>query len=336
MIEYAWNKIDDKKEWENLTAQFGVKTFLQSWNWGATNQKQGYQVFRWCFKQAQETVGIVQFFLRHSRRGTHLAIPGGPYLASQEVGLLDYFCSQIIKLAQARGAWFIRMRPDLINAPENGAIWQKRGFRPAPMPMHAENTLQLDLRPSPDELIKKMRKGTRYEIRRAEKIGIIVRQVGEDKLDELYRMQYETGVRAPFTSAFLHQLFSAFAPDKEVLLIEASSQGKSAAMALILLYQQVAFYYVGASRRQLRKLPASHLLLWKAILQAKDLGCHTFNFWGVAPPLATQHAYEGLTFFKLGFGGERVDYLPAHDLCLDPRYYLTYIFERFQRWQRNL
>jgi len=76
--------------------------------------------------------------------------------------------------------------------------------------------------------------------------------------------------------------------------------------------------------------------LWEAILEAKRRDCERFNLWGVAPKDETRHRFASLSVFKRGFGGEEVEYLPAHDLPLTPRYKAIRIFEIFRKRLRRV
>ncbi len=50
-------------------------------------------------------------------------------------------------------------------------------------------------------------------------------------------------------------------------------------------------------------MPA-YALQWEMITEGKRRGCVTYDFLGIAPEGSTNHPLEGVTDFKLKFGGE--------------------------------
>jgi len=107
-------------------------------------------------------------------------------------------------------------------------------------------------------------------------------------------------------------------------------------MAIIIFYGDTAYYHFSASVSGHNELPFSYFLQWEIIKEAKKRGIKHYNFWGIAPNSNPKHRFAGVTLFKTGFGGERVDWLHAHDLPVSPLYYLTYTFETCRRVLRRL
>lgn len=86
---------------------------------------------------------------------------------------------------------------------------------------------------------------------------------------------------------------------------------------------QLCYYGVSVSRREMFDKPLSHVLIWSAALHAKSLGCRWFETGdqvfpcqGDTPPTAKE---LGIATFKRGFGGAthvRLDLVLAHaDYC---------------------
>ena len=96
-------------------------------------------------------------------------------------------------------------------------------------------------------------------------------------------------------------------------------------------------YYEAASTDLNRKLPGAYALLWQAAKDLKMEGYERFNLWGIAPPNQPNHRYAGVTTFKTGFGGEVIEYVPAHDLVLSKIGYLKdYMVEAIRKKKRHL
>jgi peptidoglycan pentaglycine glycine transferase (the first glycine) len=109
---------------------------------------------------------------------------------------------------------------------------------------------------------------------------------------------------------------------------------KYLASALVVFTQSTAFYHQGASIHT--KYPVPYLLQWEAIKEAKRRGCRYYNFWGISEPGRTPKAWSGLTLFKQGFGGHKVQYLPTQDLVLSPKYYFNWLYEKHLYFKRGI
>jgi hypothetical protein len=100
-------------------------------------------------------------------------------------------------------------------------------------------------------------------------------------------------------------------------------KGNPIAGAIIHDYNQTATYTYAASYPEARGLGAANLLIWHAILGAKDRGNITFDFWGVAPMSAKKtHPWQGFSDFKRSFGTQDVFFAGTWDLPLSRQYFV--------------
>jgi len=73
-------EIKDKKEWENFLSLITEKTFLQSWNWGEFQTKQGHKVWRLGLKNGTKLLATALVSKIKAKRGTYLLIQHGPMI----------------------------------------------------------------------------------------------------------------------------------------------------------------------------------------------------------------------------------------------------------------
>lgn len=333
--------ITHKQSWEKFVLLQPQANFLHSWNWGEFHQNLGKQVVRTGFYQQSKLIGVMLSVVEPAKRATYLIVPGGPLLDWNNQKLVQLFKHTVTHIAKENHCSFVRVRPQILENSENDQLFKHLGFRPAPMHLHAELTHQLNLLPKTDTLIKNMRKTTRYEIHKAEKLGInITQSTNDSEIRNFYRLQLQTAKRQkfiPFSYKFLHQQFKTFVKDKQVKLYTASLKGKLLTQAFIIFYGQEADYHYSASSELNHKYPGSYLLLWQAIKDAKSKGYKRFNFWGVAPENDHTHRFYGVSVFKRGFRGEDIEYLHARDLIISPfRYTLNYLIESLRKFTRRL
>ncbi len=341
MAQIEVKNIEDKEIWEAFIAQHPEANFLHSWYWGEFHKGLDHTVERMGFYEQEKLTGVLLAVVEPARRGRHLVVSGGPIIDWANKELVHKWAETLKITAKQHHCLFVRVRPQLLDTPDNQALFKRLGFRPSPMHVTADLTTQLDLRKSDEELKRSMRKGARYELNRAEKLGIKVEAVNDDQyLNEFYDLQLQTAKRqkfVPFSKRFLSEQFKAFAQADKVLMYRATYNDKLLAMAFIIFYGSEAAYHYGASTDLARQFPGAYAIQWQAIVEARRRGCMRYNLWGVTGHGQTKHRFYGVSVFKRGFGGEDVAYLPAHDFVIDhKRYALTYLFETARRKLRKL
>ena len=340
MAKYESKIITNKKIWEDFVLSQNPQTFLQSWDWGETNEKTSSKILRVGFYRENELVGVCLLIKENAKRGPHLVLPAGPLLNWNDIKLANFFVETIKSLAKKEKVWFVRVRPEIMDTEENRILFSKLGFISAPMHLHAENTWILDITKSEDELLAGMRKTTRYLVKKGEKSDLKI-EISDDPglARTLYELQKETALRHGFVG-FPENLFrneiEIFAKDNMAKVFYCKNGKEILAIAIIIFYGDTAYYHFSASVSGHNELPFSYFLQWEIIKEAKKRGIKHYNFWGIAPNSNPKHRFAGVTLFKTGFGGERVDWLHAHDLPVSPLYYLTYTFETCRRVLRRL
>ncbi len=340
MEKYKSKVIEDKAVWERFLLSKDPKSFLQSWNWGEVNERMGAKIFRLGFFQGKKLVGICLLIREDAKRGPHLIVPGGPVLDFGNKKLLRFFVDEIGSLAYTEGVWFVRIRPEILESRDNRELLKSFGFVSAPMHLHAENTWILDISQDEEKILMGMRKSTRYLVKKGLGSGLSV-ELSEDprRAKILFDLQVETAKRHKFVG-FPQKLFEAeietFAKDNRVRVFECKLNRKVLAAAIIIFYGNAAYYHFSASTSKYPSLPFSYYLQWKIIQEAKRRSLKYYNLWGVAPNNNPNHRFAGVTLFKTGFGGQRVDWLHASDLPTSPLYWLTYLFERIRKFLRRL
>lgn len=340
MSKIEVREIDSKKVWEDFIASQDEANFLQSWNWGLFNEKLGKRINRTGFYKSDKLVGVMLSVVEDAKRGRYMTIPGGPIIDWDNSELAREAVEQMKALAYKLDCIFVRVRPQLESNSDSRELFKKLGFKTAPMHLHAELTSQLDLQLSEEELLKNMRKQTRYEIRQADKKDIKVTESTDEKdLRAFYDLQLQTAQRqafVPFSYDYLHEQFKIFSEDKQVILYSAY-QGKTLlAQAFVIFYGMEAAYHYGASTVDGRKLPGAYAIQWAAIREAKKRGMKRYNFWGVTKPEEKSHRFYGVSIFKRGFGGEDVEYLHAQDLIVSYKYLLNWVVETARKKIRRV
>lgn len=340
MSIYQLKSITDKKVWESYVLSNNPKSFLQSWNWGETNCLMGDKIFRLGLYDSEKLLGVCLVIKQNAKRGPYLLIPGGPILDWGNQKLVTFFIDSIREIAKKENTWFIRLRPELLDTISNRHLFEDFGLIPAPMYLHAENTWVLDITPSEEKILAGMRKNTRYLIKKSLNIDFNIQtSINPTDAEILETLQKETIKRHGFVG-FSGKLFKSqletFGKDNQSKLYLCSKDSKVLVTAIIIFYGNYAYYHHSASSAASREIPASYFLQWKIIRDAKNMDKKYYNFWGIAPAGVHDHRFSGVTTFKTGFGGERINWLHAHDMPVNKLYFLTRSFESVRKKLRGL
>jgi len=329
-------EIQNKEIWENFLADCQEKTFLQSWHWGEFQKIMGNKIWRLGVYENDRLTGLVLAVKIAAKRGSYL-------LVQHCLGISEILLNKLKEIAREENCSFIRMAPLLERNKENKKLFRDLGFRDSPMHANAyESTWKLDITPTEEELLKNMRKTTRYLIRQAQKDANIqtFRRWSISDVDIFYQIHKEV-VKVqkfvPFSLEYLKNEFSVFLPDDQVSLFFGKYKDEIVAGAYLIFWSNIGFYHHAALLPQHHKIPIAYLLQWEAIKEAKRRGCKLYDFWGyINPEENPKHPWAGPTLFKMGFGGYKKEYIKTQDLPLSKRYWPTFIFEKIRKTKRGL
>ena len=327
------------KDWNKNLFNHEEANFLQSLEWAKVNEAIGHKVIFEKFDDKSLCLMIV----KNAKRGRYMEIPGGPIIDWQNPKKVERSFNKIKEIAKTEHCAFIRLRPQLENTEENREILKTLSAKPATMHLHAEHTVILDLTKNEDELMADMRRQTRYEVRRALKMGIKAEfDNSEEIFKKFHKIQAETAARQHFIPPDLKTLLAeheAFGKNAKIYTayIEEDGKKKDIAYGLILVAGEEAEYFEAASTDLNRQLPGAHALQWQVMRDLKAAKIKRYNLWGIAPPNQPNHRYAKVTTFKTGFGGEVKEFIHAHDIVVNKVQYLpNLIVEKIRKKKRHL
>lgn len=339
MIEIR--EVQDKNEWEGFLASRPEASFLQSWYWGEIYEALNKAVQRTGFYRDNQLAGVMLSIVENAKRARYLTVPGGPIIDWDDKGVIKAFVNEIKRIAKNEKCVFVRIRPQLEASQSSKRIFSDYEFGDAPIHLHAELTTQLNIIKSKEEILAGMRKTTRYEIKKAESLGVRVTATSKpEAVKEFYELQLLTAKRqgfTPFSRRFLYEQFKIFSEANKAFLYSAELEDKLLAQAIIIFYGEEAVYHYGASTENGRKYPGAYSIQWEAIKEARKRGMARYNFWGVSLPHNKNHRFYGISIFKRGFGGKDFEYLHAQDLVINyPRYAINYVIENIRKRVRSV
>ncbi len=334
-------QIADQQQWNQFLLQLNPNTFLQSAEWGQLQARHDADVHYLGIFEEEKIIGVALVLVVNAKRGRFLFCPHGPLLADEATTRLHLpaFISHCRSLAQQKKAVAVRIAPLLLTTPENTTLFQSAGFRPAPLHVHTELTWMLDLNQAEEKLLQDMRKTTRQAIRRALDSPLAAEVVTDiSAVDRFWPLYQATKTRhrfVPFSRKSLRDQFEIFSKTNRAYAVIVQHENKGVAAGLFMQFGNTIFYHHGASTKLPANLPASHLVQWRSIQEAKKRGASRYNFWGIAPADKPKHPFAGITVFKTGFGGYALDYMHAQDLPLNLNYWKLWTIETYRKFKRG-
>jgi lipid II:glycine glycyltransferase (peptidoglycan interpeptide bridge formation enzyme) len=173
-----------------------------------------------------------------------------------------------------------------------------------------------------ESLLAGMNQLWRRNIKKAAKVGVAVTRGDIDDLAAFHALYVETAERDGFTPrplAYFQTMFTALLaedPDRIRLYLAHHDDDLVAATTWVRVGQH-AWYSYGASSTAKRDVRGSNAIQWRMITDALAAGATIYDLRGITEGLEADDPHLGLIQFKVGTGGEAVEYLGEWDLPLN-------------------
>ena len=299
--------------------------FLQSSEWERIHQQMGRKTWR------VAGVLIVRHNLPRNVNYLYCARPEFKGIA------LEKFLKEARVIAVKEKSLFLKIDPVEPIELKNMNVRSKES-----QPLQPRQTVVINLSPTEEELMAVMHEKTRYNIRLAERKGVevaqVIRREAKDDFEIFWKLLSETGVRQGFhlherkhyellaavrTQQTSNELFFARMQDNHDMVL---------AGAMINFYRDphtgitCATYLHGASSREHREYMAPYLLHWRIMQAAKARAVVAYDQWGI-----DEKRWPGVTRFKNGFGGSRVEYPMSVHIIYRPVW--SMIYRLMKKWR---
>ncbi len=260
-----------------------------------------------------------------------LMVYRGP--ACDDADLTLYGLGKLLEKSKELGFAYIEIAPDWVEHPEwnVGSTLSHDGWQLLP---DRRSSLRLNLAAGNDELLRSFRKATRYEIRRSEQQGMVIRFAqDEGDLQEFQRIYFEMARKKNFIAvepSHLSHVLRWIVKEKDRgALLLAFKEAMLLGGTLVVRAATRSWYVFGATTKDDR-LSAGHLLQWHAIRWAKEHGCVDYDFGGYREDIST-----GPALFKRGFCQTLVRLSPAYRYPLDRRLcsILDFVTKARSKWR---
>jgi len=183
---------------------------------------------------------------------------------------------------------------------------------------------------TPDDVFAGFNQLWRRNVRKAEKVGVEVVQGSDEDLADFHSLYLETAERDRFTPRplwYFQTMVRALRtedPDR-IRLYLARHEGDLLAATIWIKVGAHAWYSYGASASHKRDVRPSNAIQWRMLCDAHAAGATVYDLRGITETLDPNDELFGLIQFKLGTGGEAVEYLGEWDYAINP-----ILFKAFQ------
>jgi vancomycin resistance protein VanK len=182
---------------------------------------------------------------------------------------------------------------------------------------------------SEDDVLKGMNQQWRRNIKKAAKAGVEVTEGGEEELKAFHDLYVHTAERDGFTPrplSYFQTMFRALSaeePDR-IKLFLARHEGDLVAATIWIRVGGHTWYSYGASSTEKREVRGSNAAQWAMIQASLAAGADVYDLRGITDTLDPDDPHVGLIQFKVGTGGEAVEYAGEWDLPLSPLLYKAF------------
>jgi vancomycin resistance protein VanK len=182
---------------------------------------------------------------------------------------------------------------------------------------------------SEDDVLAGMNQQWRRNIKKAAKAGVEVTEGSAEELKAFHDLYVHTAERDGFTPrplSYFQTMFGALSaeePDR-IKLFLARHEGDLVAATIWIRVGGHTWYSYGASSTEKREVRGSNAAQWAMIQASLAAGADVYDLRGITDTLAPDDPHVGLIQFKVGTGGEAVEYAGEWDLPLSPLLYKAF------------
>ncbi len=339
----------EREIYDRLASAVSTADLLQSYEWGEVKARTGWRPLAFLLRDPSDAMRGASLILKRALPlgRSIFYCPRGPALDFSDGEAFGHWVRLVRREAVAHRAILVKIDPPIpateTSATENIGHSGFRRLRTGPNfeGVQPRFVYKLSLKSDLDAILASFSAKTRYNIRLAERRGVVVREARRADLRTFYDILQETAVRDRFrvrSITYFESLWDLLVEHGLARLFLAEYEGSIIAGTLAFLFGDQCWYVYGASSNRHRNVMPNYALQWAMITWAKERGCRVYDFRGVSGDLSPGNPLYGLYRFKRGFSGRLVEYAGEFDLPLEPVFYLAWTrgIPAYRRWRGRL
>ncbi len=317
-------------EWNAFVASSPHGSFLQSYEWGLVKSGTWRPLPAALLDSAGRFLACALLLKRRLPLGRSLLYaPRGPVLREWTADTVQRFFQGVDELSRQEGAFLVQFDPEIPESNDVPArLLAQSGLMHAAENIQPRATILLDIRPEPETLLASFHHKTRYNIRLAEKKGVVVREEnsphGVDVFYELFRTTAQRDRFMILRKPYFQRLWQTLSARGMATIFVARFDNRPLAAIFQTVFGRRMTYLYGASSNEHRNLMPNHLVHWRAIEWARERGVHTYDLWGIPSNLNEGHPLWGVYRFKKGFCETEVRWIGTYRMIRNRFWYTAF------------
>ncbi|MBR2725495.1 peptidoglycan bridge formation glycyltransferase FemA/FemB family protein [Candidatus Saccharibacteria bacterium] len=271
--------------------------------------------------------------------------PGGPLIDYENTKLVNFFFKNLKNFAKGHNGYLLHIEPyyenierDRDGNPVEGGFNHKKasknlenlGFKALSHSDEPKYSFILDLKGrTVDQIFADMKRNTRNHIRKAEKMGVQIRELKREELSIFKKITESTSERRHFLDkplSYYEKMYDLFHDRGEVKFMLAETNATPLSAAMFMTYgDEVIYLFSGSDEKYMKEFNAQYLIQWHMIKYAIENGFKTYNFYGIQGLPDRNSKDYGIYDFKKGFTstetGRVVELLGAYELPVNQLFY---------------
>lgn len=318
-------------EWDAFVATAPGGAYQQTSLWGHVKAAVGWGSARLVLRNERGIVGGCQVLLRKMPLlGCVAYISRGPVMTDRSEAALDALLAGLADLAAEQHILYLKLQPPADRTDLADAL-EARGFVESSLETAPTATVRIDLSGSPESLLSKMHPKTRKNIRKAQRLGVSIREGTAADLPTYGDLLEATSRRQNFTTyarEYYERMWHVFVSKGHGRLIMAEYDGLALSSQLLLAFGDSVVCKMGGWSGTHREVPPNELMHWSGIEWGRERGYRYYDLEGIEESIARAlieggdlpaSANNGATGFKLRLGGSPTIFPAAYDYVYRPR-----------------
>lgn len=349
----------DPETFREFALKSPYKSFMQTPEIAKYREENGWTPYYFGAEEDGKLIAATMLVAKPTFLGksTYFA-PGGPLLDYENTALTNFFFKNLKNYIKSHNGYVLHINPyyelterDREGEPKEGGFNHQKalknlknlGFQTITTDSMPKYLFVLKLNDrTPDQLFADLKRNTRNHIRKAEKMGVTIRELKREELSIFKQITESTSQRRNFTDqplSYYDQMYNLFHDKGEVKFVmagvpedtlsrsifadganterpspvttgarERSEKDVSLvplSVAMFMLYgDEIIYLFSGSDEKYMRDYNAQYLIQWYMIKYAAEHGFKTYNFYGInGLPNKSDKDY-GIYDFKKGFTSE--------------------------------
>jgi lipid II:glycine glycyltransferase (peptidoglycan interpeptide bridge formation enzyme) len=296
------------------------KHFLQTHHWAQVREAQGHKAI-W--------IDGNLILIKNTKLGS-FGVMNQPFVRNMDFDKLH-------SIAKENNLIYIHIDPNDLKGELNLSTEVKNKYSlKSAKDIIMRQTSVIDLTKSEEELLAQMDKNTRYNSKYGLKKGVTVAMRDDEEAVEIFLKLYqETVERANFfgrTPDYYRTVWNILRTQNAAKISIAEYEGEPLVARFLFATDEGLFTpYTGYSRK-FSNLKPTHASFFEVLRWGQSNGYKFINLWGVKPDAPESDPEYGYTKFKLGYGGEVIDYEDSFSMILDPMKFRMFTIGNNLRW----